>query len=146
MISDYLIYVTMSTNICNNSKTVSDESTLAETRQVILLVIYCISSLILFVQLKMSLRERRRLPDQGRKPKFSANILVEETLLNTPEETYSDETLVVGIGSIQPLHETSFVLDNKISHSHKPAKNNRHNFNNVDEEKATKLTFCLYCG
>ena len=62
----------------------------------------------------MSLRERKRLPDHGRKPQFSADILVEETLLNTPEETYSDETLVVGIDSIQPLHGTSFVLDNKI--------------------------------
>ena len=46
--SNYLIYVTISTSKCNKSKTVSDESTLAETSQAILLVIYRVLSLILW--------------------------------------------------------------------------------------------------
>ena len=50
MTSDYLIYVTISTKICNKLKTVSDESALAEASRTILLVIYCVSSLITFVQ------------------------------------------------------------------------------------------------
>ena len=51
MTSNYLIYVTISTNISSNSKTVSDECTLVENSRTILLVIYRVSSLILFVQL-----------------------------------------------------------------------------------------------
>lgn len=45
MTSDYTIYVTISTNICSKSKTISDKSTLAEICQTILLVISRLLSL-----------------------------------------------------------------------------------------------------
>ena len=45
MTSDYMIYVTISTNICSKSKTISDKSTLAEICQTILLVISRLLSL-----------------------------------------------------------------------------------------------------
>lgn len=59
---------------------VSDESTIDETSQPILLVIYCISSLILFAQLKMSLQGRGRSPGQAEKLQFSPITFVEETI------------------------------------------------------------------
>ena len=71
----------ISTNICSESKMISDDSILAKTSRTTLLVIYCASSLILFVQI--SLRGRERPPGQVKKPQTSPYILVQVTLLNT---------------------------------------------------------------
>ena len=54
MTSDYMIYVTISTNICSKSKTISDKSTLAEICQTILLVISRLLSLSLSLSLSYS--------------------------------------------------------------------------------------------
>ena len=51
MTSDYLIYVTISTNICGKSKTFSQESTLAESSLTILIVVSRVFYLNFFVQL-----------------------------------------------------------------------------------------------
>ena len=71
----------ISTNICSKSKMISDDSILAKTSRTTLLVIYCASSLILFVQI--SLRGRERPPVQVKKPQTSPYTLVQVTLLNT---------------------------------------------------------------
>ena len=54
MTSDYMIYETISTNICSKSKTISDKSTLAEICQTILLVISRLLSLSLSLSLSYS--------------------------------------------------------------------------------------------
>ena len=59
---------------------ISDESILAKTSRTTLLVIYCASSLILFVQTSLRGRER---PVQVKKPQTSPYILVQVTLLKT---------------------------------------------------------------
>ena len=54
MTSDYMIYVTISTNTCSKLKTISDKSTRAETCQTILLVISRFLSLSLPLSLSYS--------------------------------------------------------------------------------------------
>ena len=56
-------------------------------------------------------RRREGLTGHAKKSQSSPEILVEETVIDTTEESDSTETLVDQTDSVDSVHHTSFLLD-----------------------------------
>ena len=85
----------------------------AETSRTNELVLYRVSSIChsLFI-IQMSYRRRGGPTGHAKKSQSSPDVLVEETVTDTTEESYSTETLVDQIDSLDSVYHTSFLLDN----------------------------------
>ena len=60
----------------------------------------------------MSYRRRGGPTGHAKKPQSSPDALVEETVIDTTEESYSTETLVDQADSVDSVYHTSFLLYN----------------------------------
>ena len=60
----------------------------------------------------MSYRRRGGPTVHAKKSQSSPDVLVEETVTDTTEESYSTETLVDQTDSLDSVYHTSFLLDN----------------------------------
>ena len=85
----------------------------AETSRTNELVLYRVSSIChsLFI-IQTSYRRRGGPTGHAKKSQSSPDVLVEETVTDTTEESYSTETLVDQIDSLDSVYHTSFLLDN----------------------------------
>ena len=90
----------------------------------------------------MSHRRRGVPTGHAKKSQSSPNILVEETLIDTTEESDSLETLVDQTDSVDSVFQTSFILDNNTEALQTPVRRSQGRKTN-DEEEVKKLAFCL---
>ena len=86
----------------------------------------------------MSHRRRGGLTGHAKK----SQILVEETVIDTTEESDSSETLVNQTDSVDSVYHASFILGNKTEARQTPLRKSQGRKTN-NEEEIMKLAFCL---
>ena len=86
----------------------------------------------------MSHRRRGGLTGHAKK----SQILVEETVIDTTEESDSSETLVNQTDSVDSVYHASFILGNKTEARQTPLRKSQGRKTN-NEEEIKKLAFCL---
>ena len=86
----------------------------------------------------MSHRRRGGLTGHAKK----SQILVEETVIDTTEESDSSETLVNQTDNVDSVYHTSFILDKNTEARQTPLRKSQGRKTN-NEEEIKKLAFCL---
>ena len=86
----------------------------------------------------MSHRRRGGLTGHAKK----SQILVEETVIDTTEESDSSETLVNQTDNVDSVYQTSFILDKNTEARQTPLRKSQGRKTN-NEEEIKKLAFCL---
>ena len=90
----------------------------------------------------MSYRRRGGPTGHAKKSQSSPDILVEETVIDTAEESDSSETLVDQTGSLNSVFHTIFILDNNTEACQTPVRRSQGRKTNIQEE-IKKLVFRL---
>ena len=89
----------------------------------------------------MSYRRRGEPTGHAKKSQSSPDVLVEETVTDTTEESYLTETLVDQTDSLDSVNHTSFLLDNSEARQTPLRGSQGRKINN--KEEIEKLSFRL---